>query len=548
MSLEDPDAFPLLTQAEMTLLERRGSRRSMDRGEYLFRQGEPTTDFFVVLSGAVEIVVHSALSEDNVIARDGPGNFVGELSLITGVRLLISARVVEAGEVVVLSRQSLRDVIATQPALGDTVLKALMARRNLLVTGAPELLRLVGSRFSPDTRHIREFLVRSHIPHEWLDPDKDASIKMLLETSNVDPGELPVVCTGDALLRHATAGSVAEYLGLTVANLPDRSFDLVIAGGGPAGLAAAVYGASEGLRTLVVEMVEIGGQAGSSSRIENYLGFPTGISGDDLTQRALVQAGKFGAILTSPCTAASLREDGGHLVLRLSDGTDVVARAVIAATGARYRRLAVDRLDDFEGNGVYYAATDLEARLCNGSPVVVVGGGNSAGQAAMFLAECSSSVSVVIRGDDLQKSMSQYLVHRIEAHPRIRVLPGSQVTALDGDGSLSAVHLMGPDGGVVLPCAGLFSLIGADPCSEWLSGCALLDEHGFVRTDMALSDDQLDESWRAAGRRPLPFETSRPGLFAVGDLRSGSMKRVASAVGEGSAAVRSVHEYLAFGA
>jgi thioredoxin reductase (NADPH) len=258
----------------------------------------------------------------------------------------------------------------------------------------------------------------------------------------------------------------AEYLGLTVANLPDRSFDLVIAGGGPSGLAAAVYGASEGLRTLVVEMVAVGGQAGSSSRIENYLGFPTGISGDDLTERALIQAKKFGAYVTSPCAAASLREDSGHLVLRLSDGTDVVARAVIAATGARYRRLPVDRLDDFEGNGVFYAATELEARTCVGSPVMVVGGGNSAGQAAMFLADGGSSVSLIVRSADLGKDMSRYLVERVEAHPRIRVRLRSQVTGLVGDGSLSAVHISGPEGEVVLPCAGLFSLIDADPSSE----------------------------------------------------------------------------------
>jgi thioredoxin reductase (NADPH) len=389
-------------------------------------------------------------------------------------------------------------------------------------------------------------MTRSRIPHEWLDPDQDASVEAMVQTSGVAPADLPVVCTGASVLRHATVGALAEYLGLTVANLSTRTFDLVIAGSGPAGLAAAVYGASEGLRTLVLDSVAVGGQAGSSSRIENYLGFPTGVSGDELTQRALVQAEKFGAHLSSPCAATSLREENGHLVVRLSDGTNVVGRAVIAATGAMYRRLPIDRLADFEGNGVFYAATPLEAAVCAGAPVVVVGGGNSAGQAAMFLADNECSVALVIRGADLGKDMSRYLVDRIAAHARVQVHLSTRVTALEGERSLSAVQLAGPSGATILPCAGLFSLIGADPSSDWLSGCAALDEHGFVLTDLAIADADLDPSWASAGRRPLPFETSRPGLFAVGDLRSGSMKRVAAAVGEGSAAVRSVHQYLAF--
>jgi thioredoxin reductase (NADPH) len=260
----------------------------------------------------------------------------------------------------------------------------------------------------------------------------------------------------------------------------------------------------------------------------------------------MVQAEKFGAVLTSPCTATSLREESGHLLIGLSDGSDVAGRAVIAATGASYRRLPIDRLDQFEGNGVYYAATELEARLCARSSVAVVGGGNSAGQAAMFLADGGCSVALVVRSADLGKDMSRYLVDRIEAHPAIEVLLNTRVTGLDGDACLSAVRVSGPEGETVLPCAGLFSLIGAAPSSQWLSGCAALDEDGFVLTDVALREAHLDESWTAAGRRPLPFESSRPGLFAVGDLRSGSMKRVAAAVGEGSAAVRSVHQYLAF--
>ncbi len=318
-------------------------------------------------------------------------------------------------------------------------------------------------------------------------------------------------------MRRPTPGGLAEYLGLTITSLPERCFDLVVVGAGPAGLAAAVYGASEGLRTLVVEMVAVGGQAGASSRIENYLGFPTGISGGDLIQRAVVQAEKFGAHLTSPCTASSLREEAGHLVVRLSDGTDVAGRAVIVASGAQYRRLEASRLADFEGNGVYYAATEMEARLCAGSPVVVAGGGNSAGQAALFLAEADSPVTVVIRGHDLDTGMSRYLIDRIEGDVHIDVRTTTNITGLDGDQTLTAVR-----------------------------GCAALDARGFVLTDRSLGEEHLDERWEALGRRPLPFETSYPGLFAAGDVRAGSTKRVAAAVGEGSAAVRSVHEYLAF--
>jgi thioredoxin reductase (NADPH) len=389
-------------------------------------------------------------------------------------------------------------------------------------------------------------LARNRIPHEWLDPDRDAAVERLLREFAVTPGELPVVIASGSVLRRPTPGGLAEYLGLTITSLPERCFDLVVVGAGPAGLAAAVYGASEGLRTLVVEMAAVGGQAGTSSRIENYLGFPTGISGGDLTQRAVVQAEKFGAHLTSPCAASSLREEAGHLVVRLSDGTDVAGRAVIVASGARYRRLDAARLADFDGNGVYYAATEMEARLCAGSPVVVAGGGNSAGQAALFLAAADSPVTVVIRGHDLDASMSRYLVDRIEAEARIDVRTNSKITGLNGDRTLTSVRVTTGGRDVVLPCLALFSFIGADPATGWLSGCAALDEGGFVLTDRSLGEDHLAGQWEALGRRPLPFETSHPGLFAVGDVRAGSTKRVAAAVGEGSASVRSVHEYLAF--
>ena len=542
---DEDEAFPTLDAADMALVTQLGVRRQVSEGEYLFREGDDSYDFFVVVSAEVDIVV-AVDGGESVIVHHGPGRFLGELNMLSGLRVFVSAKVVSPGEVVVVSRDRLRQLMATNPRLGDTILAAFVARRGLLMTGAAPAIRVIGSRFSPESLRIGEFLVRTHIPHEWLDADSDPQVEALLGQFGIAATELPVVIATGTVLRQATPGDVAAYLRLTVESLPDRCFDLVVVGGGPAGLAAAVYGASEGLRTLGVEMTAPGGQAGMSSRIENYLGFPMGISGEELTQRAIIQAEKFGASLTVPCTVVSLGSRAGHLVVRLSDGSEVAGRAVIAATGASYRRLEASRLSDFEGNGVYYAATDMEARICGRSPVVVVGGGNSAGQAAIFLSQGGCGVTLVIRGSDLGKDMSRYLVERVEADPHITVQTLTTIVALDGDETLRAVHLNGPDGTIVLPCSGLFSFIGADPSSGWLNGCAALDDAGFVLTDLSLTPDQLGQDWQTAARSPLPFESSHPGLFAVGDLRSGSTKRVAAAVGEGSASVRSVHQYLAF--
>lgn len=539
------EAFPNLDAADIALFAAAGTRRSMDAGEYLYREGDSAYDFYVVVSAEVEIVVRTDGGEQ-LIAQHGPGRFLGELNMLTGQRVFVSARVVKAGDVIAVPRAELRRVMTTNPRLGDLILAAFLARRARLLSGAASSIRVIGSRFSPEAMRLREFLSRSGIPHEFLDPERDAAVEAVLTARGLMPVDLPLVIVTGAVLRRPTPGSVADYLGVTVGNLPDRCFDLVVVGGGPAGLAASVYGASEGLQTLVVEMIAVGGQAGTSSRIENYLGFPLGISGSDLTQRADVQAQKFGASLVSPCTVASLRERAGYLVVTLTDGTEVAGRAVIAATGARYRRLDASRLDEFEGNGVYYAATETEARACGIAPVVVAGGGNSAGQAALFLAGGGCPVTIVIRGPDLAKSMSRYLIDRINANPRIHVRTNARIVALDGDQTLRSITIATPDETTTVESAGLFSFIGAEPSSEWLSGCAALDNRGFVLTDRSLRDEDLDGRWDALGRRPLPLETSLPGLFAVGDVRSGSTKRVATAVGEGSAAVGSVHEWLAF--
>jgi thioredoxin reductase (NADPH) len=539
------EAFPQLDDTAVALISGLGTRRRVNEGDFLYREGDLTYDFYVMVTAEVEILI-SVDGALRSVAHHGPGRFLGELNMLTGMRVLVSARVTRSGDLIAVPRESLRQLMATSPRLGDTILAAFIARRTVLMEGAASTVRVIGSRFSPSSLRVREFLARTRIPHEWLDSDSDPSVDGVLRQFAVEPSDLPVVIATGSVLRNPTPGELASYLGLTIENLPERCFDLVVVGGGPAGLAAAVYGASEGLHTLGVEMTAPGGQAGTSSRIENYLGFPMGVSGTELTQRAVIQAEKFGARLTVPCTATSLHNKGGYLVVTLSDGSEIAGRAVVAATGAAYRRLDAERLGDFEGNGVYYAATDMEARQCTGSPVVVAGGGNSAGQAAIFLAENSCQVEIVIRGDDLGKSMSRYLTDRIEANPAITVRTETAIVGLAGEQTLEALRIEGPEGARVVACAGLFSFIGADPASGWLSGCAALDERLFVRTDASLTEGDLGDNWRGLDRMPLPFETSHPGLFAVGDVRSGSMKRVASAVGEGSAAVRAVHQYLAF--
>ena len=538
----DPLAAPVLSASELAEMAPFGVERAVAAGDLLFEAGEANLDLFVVLEGEVE-VVRSEGEDEVVVVTFGAGNFVGELTLLTGQRRFLTARVTRPGRVLVIGQTEFRRLMSLLPTLAETIFTALVARRELLRSGpGAEAIRIIGSRYSPEAMSLRSFAEHSRLAHTWIDVEDAEDVDALLQTMGLGPQDTPVVITPTEILRRPSTAEFAERLGLTFTPTPGFIFDLVVVGSGPAGLAAAVYGASEGLSTVSLDSVTVGGQAGTSSRIENYAGFPNGISGGDLTARAAIQAMRLGARLNAPCEVAGLRAEAGFHVVILKDGSEIPTRAVIVASGARYRRLAVDDLERFEGAGVYYAATDLEARVCAGTPVLVIGGGNSAGQAAIYMSQHNSRVTLAIRRGDLSETMSRYLIERIEADPRIELITGVEVQALSGGDHLEQATLRQIATGEqqTLPCSGLFCFIGASPSTAWLGGCVLLDEDGFV-----LTDRQLPGPPTAGPSGPLPFETSRPGVFAAGDVRHGSLKRVAAAVGEGSSVVRSVYERLA---
>ncbi len=547
---EDPfdsdAAFPRLGEDVVAVLEAAGGRRRLAAGEVLYRAGDPATDFFVVLHGRVAVIDDFGSPAERVIGVHGDLRFVGELSLVTGQPAYLTAVVQEAGEAIVLTRDELKAVVSANQQLGDVIVNAFIARRGLLI-GRGSGLRLIGSHLAPDSRRLREFLTRNRIPHGFLDLETDAQADLLLRWLSIDPRETPLVLGGSLALRNPSNAEVAEALNLRTSTASEDVCDVVVVGAGPAGLGTAVYAASEGLSTVLVDSVAIGGQASTSSRIENYLGFPAGISGADLAERAAVQASRFGARSAVPETASSLSFEDGHHVVELERGERVRARTVVVATGASYRRLAVANLAEFEGAGVYYAATQVEAQMCAGDPVVVVGGGNSAGQAAVFLAQHVSRVDLVVRGGDLAAGMSRYLVDQVEASPRIEPHVHAELSALLGDGELEAVTVHDAGAGTTrtLAVAAAFVFIGADPCTGWLGDALVTDDDGFVVTGDDLALSHLDPAGDGRQRAPLPLETSRPGVFAVGDVRSGSIKRVASAVGEGAMAVLLLHRYLA---
>jgi thioredoxin reductase (NADPH) len=542
----DPADFPLLTDEQIATVARRGTRHETGVGDLLYQAGDRGYDFIVIESGEVD-VLRPAMPDapETLIVTWGPGRFLGELNLITGQTAVATARVRTPGIVHRVASAQFRALMAEDGELSDLILRMLLARRETLRRGeGARVLEILGSQLSSATHALRTWASRQELPHTWLDFDDPAG-QALARAAEITVDDLPAVITPTAILRHATPGDVAEHLGLAFRPDDDHDYDLVVVGGGPAGLAAAVYGASEGLHTMLLDSVAVGGQAAASSRIENYLGFPAGISGIELTARAMVQASKFGAQVSSPCDVVALDSHDGHLHVVLSNGEILDARAVVVATGARYRQLPLDRWSDFEAAGIYYAATEIEARACSAGRVAVVGGANSAGQASLFLADSGSKVDLVVRGVELSAGMSHYLVERILAHPSITVHTATQVTALHGDTQLQGLTLTSRDGdAMTADCVGLFCFIGAEPATGWLKGVAV-DGDGFVRTDRDLTDDEICGAWDLLGRSPLPFETNVPGVFAVGDVRSGSMKRVAAAVGEGASAIRSVHLALA---
>jgi len=542
-------AFPTLSAEDLATLTARGTARQVRVGETLYREGERNHSFFVVLDGAVEAVEHSRGTPHQLTVHRR-GNFTGDVDLLSGRTILVTGRVIEDGTVVQLDPDDLRSAVDELPELGDVIIKALMKRRQLILEDGFQGVQIIGSRFSPDAHRLRDFASRNAIPARFRDLETDPEAEALLRIAGVSPSETPIVIgQGGKYHRNPTLEQFANCAGLTAVLEPGHVYDMVVVGAGPAGLGAAVYAASEGLDVLTTEMMAAGGQAGASMRIENYLGFPHGISGAELTQNALVQAQRFGARVTVPATVRSLGLDGGDRVLTLADGTRIRTRCVLVASGVEYRKLDAPRFDEFMGAGIYYAATEMEARLCRGEEVVVVGAGNSAGQAIVYLAGINraSRVHLVMRGNDLGKSMSRYLVDRVEKMEKVTIHRNARVTALQGDGHLSAVEIQNKEGQrQTIATSSLFIFIGADPKTDWLRNCVELDRKGFVLTGNDLPQETAtNDRWRAAGRAPHLLETSLPGVFAAGDVRSGSAKRVAAAVGEGAMAVSFVHAHIA---
>ncbi len=547
MASDQDVAFPTLGARDLAALAARGRPRDVEAGEVLFAEGDREFSFYVVLEGSIEIVEHSRGAPHTVTVHR-PGQFTGDVDVLSGRTVLVTGRAPEAGRVLKLSREELRRAVDELPELGETILKAFLMRRTLLLGGGFEGVKIIGSRFSPDSHRLRDFATRNAVPFRWLDLEADEQADALLRQLGIGASATPIVIGRQG--RWASNPSLAEFAhcaGLTPTLDEDHVYDLVVVGAGPAGLAASVYAASEGLDVLTADAIAAGGQAGTSSRIENYLGFPAGISGAELTRNALLQAQRFGARITVPCEVRSLGIDGGERIVTLADRTRLRTRCVLIATGVEYRKLDIPRFADFDGAGIYYAATDMEARLCRGEEIVVVGAGNSAGQAIVYLARYARRVHVVVRGADLGASMSRYLVDRVQSLENVTVHCGTVITSLEGDGHLGAVHVRGQTATeATFETKALFLFIGADANTAWLRGCVELDRRGFVLTGTGLPPGTVDaDRWRSAGRAPFLLETSLPCVFAAGDVRSGSVKRVASAVGEGSMAVSFVHANIA---
>jgi thioredoxin reductase (NADPH) len=539
--------FPTLTPAQIDRIRAHGSERTVRAGEILVEEGALTVPFFVVKTGEIGIFRVTGCEGEEVVAVHRPGQFTGEVNMLSGRRSLFQMRVLESGEVIEMDRHSLQSLVQTDFELSEIVMRAFILRRLELVAAGLGDVAVLGSLHNADTLRIREFLTRNSHPYTYIDLDVEPDIQVLLDRFHVAVADVPVViCRGVTVLRNPTNQKIAECLGFNAAIDSTHVRDVVIVGAGPAGLAAAVYGASEGLDVLVVEATAPGGQAGSSSKIENYLGFPTGISGQELAGRAYTQAQKFGAQIAITRGATQLTCDRKPYTIAVGSDDRIPSRVVVIATGAEYRKLPLENLQQFEGAGIYYGATFVEAQSCGGAEVVVVGGGNSAGQAAVFLAQTAAQVHVVVRSNDLAARMSRYLIRRIEDNPKITVHTRTEIVALEGNGHLEQVRLANRDTGTTeaLKIQHVFVMTGAAPKTEWLAGCVTLDAKGFIKTGTDLSAEDLKAARWPLPRPPHLLETSLPGVFAVGDVRCGNVKRVAAAVGEGSIAISFVHQVL----
>jgi thioredoxin reductase (NADPH) len=538
--------FPTLTDAQVARIAVHGQLRPTRTGDVLVRTGDARVPFFVVVTGRLLIVRPSDGGEVPVVDH-GPGEFTGETNLLSGRPSLVDVRVEEGGEVIELDRDHLLSLVQTEPGLSEILMKAFILRRvELIAQGLGDVV-LVGSTHCAGTLRVKEFLTRNGLPHAYIDLDQSSDVQALLDRFHVSAADVPVViCRGTTVLRNPSIEAIADCLGLNVAIDQTMLRDLVIVGAGPSGLAAGVYGASEGLNVLMVESSAPGGQAGSSSKIENYLGFPTGISGAELTGRAYEQTQKFAASLMIAREARRLSCNRKPYAVELTDGTKLAARTVIIATGARYRKLPVKDMTRFEGAGVYYGATPMEQQLCSGEDVIIVGGGNSAGQAAVFLADTCAHVHLLVRADGLAESMSRYLIRRIEDNPTITLRTRTEIEAVAGRDHLDEVTWRDQrqPASESRRIRHVFVMTGATPCSDWLAGCVAVDASGFIKTGPDLAPEDLAAAQWPLARAPHFLETSLPGVFAVGDVRSRNMKRVASAVGEGSSAVAFVHRVL----
>lgn len=538
--------FPALTRAQLSRVAAFGAEVTFEDGAIVFEQGDTNVPVYVILEGELA-VVHPRGKAEEPVTFHGEMEFTGEVSLIADRPTLVRGRAVGRLRALRIEHAGLRTLIQTDPELSELLMRAFILRRvGLLSSGFGDVV-VIGSRDSAATLRLQAFLVRNGHPYRYVDVTHEADVQILLDEMKVDTTHVPIlICGTDRVLRNPSDAEVAECLGFNTAFEPGVVHDVLICGAGPGGLAAAVYGASEGLDVLVVETDAPGGQAASSSKIENYLGFPTGISGQALAARSLTQAEKFGAKLAVTRGALRIHCDEVPMRIDLAGGESVCARTIIVATGAEYRKLDVPELVKFEGAGVYYAATYIEAQRCADDEVIVVGGGNSAGQAATFLARDSKHVHILIRGPDLAASMSRYLIRRIEETPNITLRRRTSITALRGNEHLESVtwrdDVTREESTHII--RHVFSMAGASPNTEWLRGCLSMDERGFVRTGQDITPEMLKEAQWPLARPPYLFETSRPHVFAVGDVRANSVKRVASAVGEGSVCIQLVHRVL----